>query len=374
MSAKLPTVWEAPQHTIAKIEMLKSYLFAWLSIIGTRFAQQDLWYIDGFAGPGEYTNFSDGSPVAALKTAETAIQRAGGRWSAGYIHCVFIEEDGARFQHLQQRLMSLPEHPRIRRYPYHGTFVDGVNALRREAVNPFTAKQPLFAFIDPFGPEGLSFATVKELLARPACEVLVNLDSDGINRVYQAGESANHRERLNEVFGDAAWESQLAGSRQQTQAARKIVAMYKDRLRALPNVRYVFAFEMRSRKNAIDYHLVFASQHPTGLEKMKEVMRRLDQDGSYCFSDDGIGQETMFRFDDSPVYAKQLLSHFHGQDVTYEEVRDYALNESPFANPKGMLKELEATNKITVSGVRSNRRRGTFPEDTQADMRIQFHN
>jgi len=64
MSVKLATVWEAPQHTIAKIEMLRSYLFAWFSILGTRFARQDLWYIDGFAGPGEYKNFPDGSPVA----------------------------------------------------------------------------------------------------------------------------------------------------------------------------------------------------------------------------------------------------------------------------------------------------------------------
>ena len=374
MSAKLPTVWEAKQHTIAKIEMLRSYLFAWLSIIGARFARQDLWYIDGFAGPGEYTNFLDGSPVAALKTAEAAIKQTGNRWTAGCVHCVFIEEDSARFRHLQQRLASIPENPQVSRYPYHGTFVDGVNALSREAVNPFTAKQPLFAFVDPFGPEGLSFETVRVLLARPACEVLVNLDSDGISRVYQAGESANHRERLNEVFGDDVWETQLAGIGQQTQAARKIVAMYKERLRAIPNVRYVFAFEMRSKKNTIDYHLVFASQHPTGLEKMKEVMKRLDQDGSYCFSDDSVGQDTMFRFDDPAIHAKQLMSHFQGQAATYEQVRDYALNESPFPNPKGMLKSLEATNKITVTGVRSDRRKGTFPEHAQADMRIQFHN
>src|SRR5579863_696602 len=184
MSAKIPTIWEAPPHTIAKIEMLRSYLSAWLSIIGARFAGQALWYIDGFAGPGKYTNYPDGSPIAALKTAESTIEKIGSRWKAGAIHCVFIEEDGERFQHLQQRLAAIPEHLRIHRHPYHGTFVDGVEALRRDPVNPFSARQPLFAFVDPFGPEGLSFATVKELLARPTCEVLVNLDSDGISRVY----------------------------------------------------------------------------------------------------------------------------------------------------------------------------------------------
>src|SRR5579859_569169 len=290
MSAKLPTVWEAQPHTIAKIEMLRSYLFPWASILGTRFSGQDLWYIDGFAGPGEYTNYADGSPVAALKAAEAAIQQCGNRWKAGSIHCVFIEKAKDRFENLQQRLASIQENVQIKRHSYLGTFVDGITALRKEPMNPFAAKQPLFAFVDPFGPDGLSFATVRDLLARPACEVLVNLDSDGISRVYSAGENANHRQLLDEVFGDSAWDAELAGVTQQAQAARKIVAMYKNRLRALPNVRYVFAFEMRSKKNSINYHLVFASQHPTGLEKMKEVMKRIDQDGSYCFSDESIGQ------------------------------------------------------------------------------------
>lgn len=373
MSVKLATVWEAPQHTIAKIEMLRSYLFAWFSILGTRFARQDLWYIDGFAGPGEYKNFPDGSPVAALKAAEAAITQAGARWIAGNIHCVFMEEDKERFDHLQQRLAKVPAHARIQRHPFHGTFIDGVTFLRQQAINPFTAKQPLFAFVDPFGPAGLSFATVGDLLARPACEVLVNLDSDGISRVYHAGESANHRQRLNEVFGDSAWESELAGIGQQTQEARKIVSLYKAKLRALPNVRYVFAFEMRSKKNAIDYHLVFASQHPTGLEKMKEQMKRIDQDGSYCFSDESIGQQTMFRFDDPATHAQQLSMHFRGQTVAYDAVQEYALNESPFPNPKAMLKALEAANQLTVTSARA-RRKGTFPDDAHSGMRIQFHN
>jgi three-Cys-motif partner protein len=82
MSMKLAAVSDAPQHTIAKIEMLRSYLFAWFSILGARFARQDLWYIDGFAGPGEYNNFADGSPIAALKAAEAAMMRAGARWCA----------------------------------------------------------------------------------------------------------------------------------------------------------------------------------------------------------------------------------------------------------------------------------------------------
>jgi len=57
---KHPTIWKAEPHTIAKIEILQEYLKAWFSIMGTnRYGHgQDILYIDGFAGPGEY-KFSD---------------------------------------------------------------------------------------------------------------------------------------------------------------------------------------------------------------------------------------------------------------------------------------------------------------------------
>ena len=67
MAKKMPEIWEAPPHTLAKIEILRSYLHAWFSILGSTFTGRDLWYLDGFAGPGEYTNSPDGSPIAAVK-------------------------------------------------------------------------------------------------------------------------------------------------------------------------------------------------------------------------------------------------------------------------------------------------------------------
>jgi hypothetical protein len=70
MSKDFGTKWDAPLHTIAKIEMLRKYLRVWLSIVGSTFPATDLWYIDGFAGPGEYTNYPEGSPVAALGAAD----------------------------------------------------------------------------------------------------------------------------------------------------------------------------------------------------------------------------------------------------------------------------------------------------------------
>jgi three-Cys-motif partner protein len=374
MSEKLSTVWQAPPHTIAKIEMLTGYLSAWFSILGTspKFSKQPLWYIDGFAGPGEYENYKEGSPIAALKAAHGALTTAGPRWLAGDIHCVFIEQDDERCENLKRRIAAVQVNRRIKPLPIRATFVDGINELRKQVANPFEPARPLFAFVDPFGPTGLSFAAVRDLLARPACEVLVNLDSDGISRIYRAGEDARHVVHLDDVFGDSSWAGEFRRVNHQSELARAAVSLYKRKLRALPNIRYCFSFEMRSKKQTIDYHLVFASQHPLGLEKMKEAMRKIDQDGSYCFSDDSVGQHTLFRFNDPATHAKQMVKHFRGQSVAYAAVNDYALNESPFSNPKKMLKALEDAGLIVVAATRA-RKKGTFPEDAQAGMRITFN-
>ena len=370
MSSDKGTKWPAPQHTIAKIEMLRKYLVVWFSILGTKFRGADLWYIDGFAGPGEYTNYPEGSPIAALRAADEALVLAK-NWIAGKVHCVFIEEDPERFSNLQAKLAEFPQDPRVARHLFNSTFVDGIAELRKQTVNPFRLRQPVFAFIDPFGVKGLPFNTVKGFLTREGCEVLINLDSDGIARVYSAGQFANHRQRLSELFGDSHWEQEL-GQVARSNLGNAILSMYKIRLREVP-AKYAFAFEMQSKAGRMDYHLVFATQHPLGLEKMKEVMKQFTQNGAYVFCDEAdSSQQALFRFDDPAFHASQMAEHFSGQDITYSQAADYALNESPFTNPKKMLKALEDAGRISVTSNEPTRRTGTYPDHAQRSMQIKF--
>ncbi len=369
MSAKIKSVlWEAPPHTLAKISILQAYLSRWFEIMGRSKFGQDLWYVDGFAGPGEYTNSPTGSPVAAVSAASEALRRVGLQWKAGGIHCLFIEEIPERFSHLEGKLGATVNNKAIHTHFFRSTFVDGLSALREQTPNPFSPPSPLFAFIDPFGAKGVPFGEVKDLLSREAAEVLINFDSDGIGRIFRAEGAANHEMILNEVFGDDSWKTELARHRVSHELFRGVLNLYKQKLRALPNVRYVFAFEMRSAKNTIDYHLVFASQHPLGLEKMKEAMKTIAKNDDYCFSDAHPNQISLFRFDDPSAYSPQLFEQFHGRTAKYPELRDYALNETPFVNPKGMLKDLEGKDLIRVSSSDPKRRKGTFNEEKLIDI------
>src|SRR5437016_1710637 len=78
MADTLPTTWPADPHTLAKHAILQRYLQAWFPIL-TRQAsslahqyksapRREILFIDGFAGPGEYTNGKEGSPECRCLT------------------------------------------------------------------------------------------------------------------------------------------------------------------------------------------------------------------------------------------------------------------------------------------------------------------
>jgi hypothetical protein len=120
---------------------------------------------------------------------------------------------------------------------------------------------------------------------------------------------------------------------------------------------------MNSKEGQLNYHLVFASQHPLGLEKMKEAMKAVDQSGTYSFSDDTVGQELLsFDFDAPAVWAERMQRELGGKWRNYSDFRDYALNETPFINAKAMLRHLENQNLVETE-CDVARRRGSFPED-----------
>lgn len=194
--------------------------------------------------------------------------------------------------------------------------------------------------------------------------MLINFDVDGVGRIYRAGESAGHERNLNAIFGDNSWKEALDQHASFQHLCRAILALYLDRLRSLPNIRYVFPFEMRTSSAAIDYFLVFASQHPMGLKKMKGAMRKIDQNGTYRFSDAHVGNQALFRFDEPEDFAMKLHRRFAGKAVTYAEVNDFALNETPFDNPKIMLRWLDKREMLNVDSSNKNRRPGDFPEST----------
>jgi hypothetical protein len=157
------------------------------------------------------------------------------------------------------------------------------------------------------------------------------------------------------MFGGDCWQRELDPNAPMQVLSSQILTLYKKRLRTIPKVRYVFAFFMGDRYGRLSYHLVFASQHAKGLEKMKEAMRSVDKSGSYSFSDAIVGQPMLpFNFDDPAPFVTKMRRSLAGQWRGYQQFHDFALNETPFLNPKKMLEHPPSTDagKRGVAGHR----------------------
>lgn len=356
-----PALWEAKPHTLAKIEIVRRYLFLWFTILATNSRNKRLVYIDGFAGPGRYSNSAQSSPIAALQAANAAIEKTAMLRNVEFAF-LFIEKREDFVQNLRSVVSeeTLPANIKVK--IEQGSFQERVENVLSELKLRGQQLSPTFAFIDPFGATGLPFHVIAEILNHSNCEVLLNLDSDGIGRLITAQEFEKNQQHLDALFGDRSWQEINPGLPMNKLSA-EVLKLYKKRLRSLNQVRYVFPFAMNSREGQLNYHLVFASQHFLGLEKMKEIMRAVDKSGSYSFSDDTAGQSLLpFNFSAPEEWSGKMQAALGGTWLPYAAFRDYALNESPFTNPKGMLEYLKKEGKVQVLWNGEAAKRG-FPED-----------
>jgi three-Cys-motif partner protein len=360
-SFKPTDLWKADPHTLAKIEIVRRYLFLWFRILGTR--NNRLTYIDGFAGPGRYANSNDSSPTAALSGASAAAEQlvASGVTPGEWLF-YFIEREPGFASNLRNVISETLWPKQFKCDIQTGTFEDKLPTILESLKTHPRGIPPTFAFIDPFGATGIPFVQVAAILKHRSCEVLINLDSDGIGRLVAAAQSIEkNREHLDMIFGEPTWRGKLQADAPMPVLCAQVLSLYKSRLRSLPNVDYCFAFAMKTSKEALNYHLVFASQHPLGLRKMKDAMKAVDQSGSYSFSDDAVGQRH-FSFTEPSEPANRMLNTLAGAWRPWKHFDDFALNESPFGNPKSMLRYLQSQRKVEVQWIGPPPKSG-FPED-----------
>lgn len=359
-SFKPTHLWDAEPHTLAKIEIVRRYLYLWFFILGT--TTNRLVYIDGFAGPGGYKNSNESSPVAALGAAKSALERLLPRNVRREWFFYFIEKDPAFASNLNGVIADTSWPKEFTCEVQQGPFDQNLKGILEKLKQLPGSIPPTFAFIDPFGATGVPFSHVAEILKYRSCEVLINLDSDGIGRLVAAAQTVEkNRNHLDIIFGDPSWRQKLDADASMPVLCSQVLALYKSRLRSLAKIDYCFSFAMKSTRESLNYHLVFASQHPLGLMKMKEAMKAVDQSGSYSFSDDAVGQG-YFNFTDPAEPANRMLKTLGGSWRPPKEFDDFALNESPFGNPKSMLRYLKAQGKVEVQWLGAAPKSG-FPED-----------
>ena len=121
------------------------------------------------------------------------------------------------------------------------------------------------------------------------------------------------------------------------------------------------------------YFLFFATNSERGLQKMKEAMWRVDESGTYLFSDaTDPHQSTLFTSEpDRALLARLILSRFAGSESTVGDVERFVVCETPFREThfKKVLQTLEVGGTLTAISPSAKRRQGTY---ANADMKLRF--
>ena len=274
MAKRLETVWDIEPHTAAKHEILKRYLGAWIPILSK--GRDRIVYIDGFAGPGEYSSGDPGSPIIALDLAR--------RWAARRpltMTFLFIEKDEAREANLRKRLESLELPQSFTVEVRNGSCAQEIESLLdRMAVQNYQLA-PTFAFLDPFGFSHTPLSLVVRLMSNPRCETLITFMYEEANRFLK---EPAHREHFNALFGTADWQ-ELPTEYNPAERRSFLIDLYQRQLHEVAHITFVRSFEMRNAAGVTDYFLFFGTNSTFGLEKMKESMWQVDSSGNFQFSD-----------------------------------------------------------------------------------------
>jgi three-Cys-motif partner protein len=376
MKDDLPVVWHAEQHTLVKHAILKRYLDAWIPILSrqarrVKRANQEILFIDGFAGPGEYENGEPGSPVIALTAA---LQH-----SVDFpvpIRFLFIEGDQERFERLQIVLeryrKQLQESTAVRlSVPRQGECNAVLNEMLDQQERLGTHFGPALAFLDQFGYSAVSMQLIQRVLAFPQCEVFSYLDYHGMNRWIGDPSKAVSFDR---AWGGSEWREAINLSESDRRV--RLLGSYKNALRTRAKVKYVCDFSMFDKNNKPLYWLIFSTNNLRGLEEMKRAMWKADETGGFKFSDKNHpDQLTLLNQEfDQGWLAEELGRKFAGKTMTVAQVREFVLTETPCYLFKVALKSLELRKDpvIRVVACPEKRRPGTFPDPDLENISIRF--
>ena len=364
------TTWSLPEHTQAKHQLLGCYLNAWFPILARSQRNGSVVFIDGFAGPGDYSGGEPGSPLIAL---DTLVKHSYfDNLSSTEFVFIFIESDKRRYESLkmavenywQKRADAKPANIRVE--CIKGEFA-AVASRVAEIANGRMA--PTLAFIDPFGWSGVPMSVIRDLMESDRCEVIFNYMHEHVNR-FVNDQRPNIAHHFTELFATTDEEHLEASALTGEQRKEFLRDLYARQLKDVCGFTFVRHFEMvdPKRKRTV-YYLMYGTRHTKGLEVMKDAMWEVDPVGGARFSGFAGDQQMLFAPEPNlQPLRRAILSEYVSKTVSVEMVEQFVIEKTDFkaTHYKRVLQELETDKLIRCTSTRG--RQLTYPPGTQLEF------
>ncbi|MFG1832971.1 three-Cys-motif partner protein TcmP [Micromonospora chersina] len=278
------TLWRSQPRVLIKHQVYRHYLQCWMGKICRSFEQASI--VDAFAGPGQYSDGPDGSPLVIAKTFLE--HSAFSQFNTLRFICNEKRED--RREHLTRKMKELPPTPKLKFHsPEPAETADTFDVLDALAHSGSRKDIPTLWILDPFNLGGVPFELVRKCLRGSRDEVLITWFAD---EIYRFCEDPNKANAMTRHFGGDHWKGALS---RMGETARKdaLLAAYQEGLQALGLL--TNAVSISSRNETARYSLVFATHNERGLECFNPVKWRLDPvKGSTINENRGMQQTDLF--------------------------------------------------------------------------------
>lgn len=317
MAVPTGVLWERDPHTAAKHALLGRYLKAWFPIMAKQFRGEGITFLDGFSGPGEYTNSQVSSPAIAMAQA----LRSDVAGLGTPIRLVFIEEMRQRAEHLRGHLMA--RFPQSVRPPglvtrvHHGECA----ALYEQAIADVGGcSGPIFANLDGWGVD-TDYEIVRRIGSHPSSEVLATFQDQFFVRFADGEQEAGER-----VFGHSDWRG--VGDLSTSEKKPFLLSQYRRGLHAA-GFDHVLTFEMID-EGGHSLHQFFGTTSERAVEKFKDGLWEVDGVSGQRFRDPRDPNQLTFDIlqPDFRPLDNQILRLLEERDRSMAELCRYALLET----------------------------------------------
>ena len=264
--------------SIEKLDLLRKYLSAYITVLKNQGWCRGFEYIDAFAGAGksrtrDEQRYVDGSPRIALSLSP---------WFTRY-H--FIEQSNWRVKKLRALQAEFPDRA-IEIYP------GDCNEILPKRILPkltYATKKRAIAFIDPFGMQ-VEWKTMQRIAATRTIEVMLNFPDMAINRsiLHKDPEkiSKTQKERMKRFWGTNDWIDDLYEEEKLLFGTQKVkkqllgkafASLYKKRLQKIfPEC--TTPVVMKNSRNAPLYSVMFAGHNSTGKKIAQGIFSKYERE------------------------------------------------------------------------------------------------
>ena len=358
MAAPEGTLWPRRSHTEGKHLVLEHYLNAWFPILGQGGWNPRIVFVDGFAGPGEYEDGEEGSPVVAMRV----LAEHSARIKAEVVF-FFIEKEHARAEHLKEVVAGwqsrVPENVTVE--VLEGLFDESMTDVLDALDEQGDQMAPAFVMIDPFGVKGLPMEVIRRILANPSCEVYVSFMWETMKRFVTQRELETS---LDELFGSGDWRParQLSGNERKD----FLHGLYRQKLKEA-GAKEVVHFHLFAGSH-LKYSIFFGTGHTKGSDRMKKAIWKVAPWGDFTFRGGRQDQLVLLGMETPDFLPLQhvLQDRFGGRGwVSTRDVLEFVRSDETVYHDtqvkKPVLKPMEQQGLLQVKGG-TRKRLYTYPD------------